>query len=58
MFSGDSVVLQNGRLLPFYRVFNMNNRRAVMSAERIKMLAENGIELVCTAHTGIKDVRE
>ena len=52
-FTGDSVVYQNGTFKPFYRLFNMDNSSAVFSAAKVKQVMKNGIEAVCTAHTGV-----
>ncbi len=50
LFTGDAAVFQNGSLRPFYRLFNMNHRRAKASFEKIKNL--DGIEMIFTSHTG------
>lgn len=50
LFTGDAVVIQNGSLRPFYRLFNMNHRQAKTSLEKIKNL--EGIEMILTSHTG------
>ena len=50
LFTGDTLVLQNGRVRPFYRLFNIDTST---QKESIRKLAEfPNVELLCTAHTG------
>jgi glyoxylase-like metal-dependent hydrolase (beta-lactamase superfamily II) len=50
LFTGDTLVLRNGRACPFYRFFNKN--LAVQKASISKLAALQGVDLLCTAHTG------
>ncbi len=51
IISGDSVIWQNGFVKPFYRLFNMDNKK---TKESSKIVAEfEGKYIICTAHTGI-----
>ncbi len=56
LFTGDSVILQNGFIKTFYSIFNMNRKSAVDSTDKIKKL-EN-IEIICTAHTGCGNFKD
>jgi len=49
LFTGDTLTLQNGRVRPFYRLFNMDTSTQRVS---IRRLARLDVALVCTAHTG------
>jgi hydroxyacylglutathione hydrolase len=50
LFSGDTLALRNGRVYPFYRLFNKDT---ATQRESIRKLASlQGIDLLCTAHTG------
>ncbi len=51
IISGDAVIWQNQFIKPFYRLYNMNHKKAFASAERIMEL--EGKYLICTAHSGI-----
>ena len=53
LFTGDSIIYQNGEIKPFYRLINMNHSEAAASSEKIKRIIEDGVELICTAHTGV-----
>ncbi len=51
IISGDAVIFQNGFIKPFYRILNMDNKKAI---ESTKIITEfEGKYLICTAHTGI-----
>jgi len=50
LFSGDTLTLRNGRAHPFYRLFNKDT--ATQKASIRKMASLQGIDLLCTAHTG------
>ena len=56
LFTGDSVVHQNGQFKTFYRLINMDTPGAAVSAEKVKQLTEKGSRFVCTAHTGIVEI--
>jgi hydroxyacylglutathione hydrolase len=50
LFSGDTLALRNGLVHTFYRLFN---RDTAIQRESIRKLAAlQGIDLLCTAHTG------
>lgn len=50
LFTGDTLILQNGHVHNFYRPFNMDT---ATQKESIRKLAElKNISLLCTAHTG------
>lgn len=50
LFGGDTQVLRNGQFDPFYRLLNMDT---AVQRESIRRLARlQGVELLCTAHTG------
>lgn len=50
LFSGDTLRLQNGHVLPFYRLFNMDTAAQRKSIRKLAKL--EGITLLCTGHTG------
>jgi glyoxylase-like metal-dependent hydrolase (beta-lactamase superfamily II) len=50
LFSGDTLVLRNGWVYPFYRSFNMDTAKQKESIGKLASLP--GIDLLCTAHTG------
>jgi glyoxylase-like metal-dependent hydrolase (beta-lactamase superfamily II) len=50
LFSGDTLALRNGRVHPFYRLFNKDT--ATQRESIRKLAALQGIDLLCTAHTG------
>jgi hydroxyacylglutathione hydrolase len=50
LFTGDTLILQNGRVRPFYRLFNMDTPAQRASIRKLARL-EN-VTLLCTAHTG------
>jgi hydroxyacylglutathione hydrolase len=50
LFGGDTLTLRNGRVYPFYCLFNKDT---ATQRESIRKLASlQGIDLLCTAHTG------
>lgn len=56
LFSGDTLVLRNGRVREFYRLFTMDMaglRRSIRKLARLQ-----GISLLCTAHTGCTNAFE
>jgi len=50
LFSGDTLTLRNGRVHPFYRLFNKDTATQRESVRKLASL--QGIDLLCTAHTG------
>ncbi len=50
LFTGDALILQNGVLSPFYRLFNMSTRDARESVQKLAQLED--LSMLCTAHTG------
>lgn len=50
LFAGDAIALRRGVLRPFFAPLNMRRRSARASALKLAQL--EGIELVCTGHTG------
>ena len=50
LFTGDTLILKNGRVRPFYRLFNMDTLTQRVSIRKLARL-EN-VRLLCTAHTG------
>ena len=50
LFSGDSLVLRNGQVRPFYRLFNMDTAAVEQSIRKLAGL--RNVALLCTAHTG------
>jgi hydroxyacylglutathione hydrolase len=50
LFSGDTLVLRNGWVHTFYRLFNRDTGMQKKSIRRLASLP--GIDLLCTAHTG------
>ena len=50
LFSGDTLALRNGRVYPFYRLFNKDTATQRESIRKLASLP--GIRLLCTAHTG------
>ena len=49
LFTGDTLILQNGRARPFYRLFNMDTPAQRASIRKLARL-EN-VTLLCSAHT-------
>ena len=50
LFTGDTLVLQDGLVRPFYRLFNMDT---AVQRDSIRKLARlEDVALLCTAHTG------
>ena len=52
LFSGDSVLIQNGGIIPFYRPLSMDHGKTVASAGKIRELAAG--KTLITAHSGWK----
>jgi hydroxyacylglutathione hydrolase len=50
LFSGDTLTLRNGRVYPFYRLLNKDTATQKESIRKLAPL--QGIDLLCTAHTG------
>ena len=50
LFTGDTLVLQDGLVRPFYRLFNMDTAAQRDSIRKLARLEE--VALLCTAHTG------
>lgn len=50
LFSGDTLTLRNGRVHPFYRLFNKDTATQRESVRKLASL--QGIDMLCTAHTG------
>jgi hydroxyacylglutathione hydrolase len=50
LFTGDTLILQNGSANAFHRLLNMDTRRQRESIRALSAL--QGVELLCTAHTG------
>jgi hydroxyacylglutathione hydrolase len=50
LFTGDALALRNGRVRPFYRLFNMDT--ATQKASIVKLARLQNVSLLCTAHTG------
>ncbi|MBN1311629.1 MAG: MBL fold metallo-hydrolase [Anaerolineae bacterium] len=50
LFAGDTLVYRNNQAQPFYRLFNMDTDAQIKSIK--KLAALQGIELLCTGHTG------
>jgi hydroxyacylglutathione hydrolase len=50
LFTGDTLVLQNGHVHTFYRFFNMDTATQRQSIR--KLAALENVALLCTAHTG------
>ncbi len=51
LIAGDSVVLQNGFIKPFFRILSMNHKQTKKTARRIEVLKDKCV--ICTAHTGV-----
>lgn len=51
LFTGDTVRLAKGHVIPFIGFINMNTRIQVQSIRKLAQL--DGIELLCTAHHGV-----
>lgn len=50
LFTGDTLIIQNGKIKPFFRLQNMDTK---LQKESIKKLLEiNNVRLICTGHTG------
>jgi len=50
LFSGDTLTLRNDHTYPFYRLFNKDTATQKESIRKLASL--QGIDLLCTAHTG------
>ena len=50
LFTGDTLTLRNGRVRPFYRLFNMDTPTQRASIRKLARLEQ--VTLLCTAHTG------
>ena len=50
LFTGDALALRNGRVRPFYRLFNMDTATQKTSIRKLAQL--QNVSLLCTAHTG------
>jgi hydroxyacylglutathione hydrolase len=50
LFTGDTLNLRNGRVHPFYRLFNMDTATQKDSIRKLATLED--VSLLCTAHTG------
>ena len=50
LFTGDTIVLRNGKVYPFYSLFNINTKTQKESI--IKLVKLRDISILCTAHTG------
>ena len=50
LFSGDTLVLRNGQVYPFYRLVNMDTATQEQSIRKLTRL--QNVALLCTAHTG------
>jgi len=50
LFTGDTLVLQDGLVRPFYRLFNMDTAAQRDSIRKLARLEE--VALLCNAHTG------
>jgi hydroxyacylglutathione hydrolase len=50
LFAGDTLRLQNGHALPFYRLLNMNTAIQKRSIKKLARLED--VTLLCTGHTG------
>ncbi len=55
LITGDSIIIQNGEIKPFYRIINMKHKQTKLSAEKLKKIGKN--KLICTAHTGVKKIK-
>ncbi len=55
LFTGDAIALRRGAMRPFYAPLNMQRRRARAPLQKLAQL--DGVELVCTGHTGCVDKR-
>ena len=56
LFTGDAVLCQNGSIKPFYRILSMDHRKTKKSARKIRSACDD-IHLLCTAHTGVHEVK-
>jgi glyoxylase-like metal-dependent hydrolase (beta-lactamase superfamily II) len=50
LITGDSIVMRNEKIKPFYRLFNMNQKQAKESARKLLEISRG--KLMCSAHTG------
>ena len=51
LITGDSVVIQNGFIKPFYKLLSMDHKLTIKSAKILSEFKE--ITTICTSHTGI-----
>lgn len=57
LLTGDTIVLRNGKVYPFYSFFNINTKTQKESINKLAKLKD--ISILCTAHTGYtKDFRD
>lgn len=51
LLAGDTLAIQNNRLVPFFKIFNMNTKNEIKSIKE-KLFQLNNIKILCTGHTG------
>lgn len=56
LFTGDALILKNGKVKPFYPLLNMDNKTLTQSIKKLSNLSN--ISILITAHTGYTDKYE
>ena len=54
LFTGDTVSLRGGKMVPFYRLINMDTKKQKESI--IKIAEIETVRMICTAHSGIEEI--